>query len=437
MNQAIQLNPFCITTVPIQTYRNDFTFLVNGEIFKTSRLISDLLSPKICKIFITDPTIDQFCINTAQQGNFSRILDLINFSSIPIPMNELPFISEVIQILENETIMLFGEDNILQLTTDNVFSEIQKHENFDKFYFKRFQAEIEFIASHFYEIVEKHTEELKALKQETLEKIVNNEKLLLKDENQLLHFINVLYSENRKFSSLYETVYFERVTTEVLTEFVNVICLDDITNSSWKRLAQRLKQEISSIELSDDEKRYKNSIKIESKKRGTSFPFTEQNKFQGIISYLRTKSGGKITNEINFTASSNNNPNYQNYGHVESIAIFEDDSKCFWTQDIQDSWICLDFKDHLVIPTDYTIKTCCGTPYPKGWIIEASNDNNSWEQIDSQNNCSNLNGSNRSCSFKISKQNSKEYKYIRIRQTQSWGSNHLGIGSFEIFGTLI
>lgn len=37
-----------ILNVPFQKYEKDFTFVVNGEEFKTNRFISDLLSPVLC-----------------------------------------------------------------------------------------------------------------------------------------------------------------------------------------------------------------------------------------------------------------------------------------------------------------------------------------------------------------------------------------------------
>ena len=46
-----------------------------------------------------------------------------------------------------------------------------------------------------------------------------------------------------------------------------------------------------------------------------------------------------------------------------------------------------DFKDHKIIPTDYTLKSnssSANVQKPKSWVIEGSNDNNSWEVIDEQ-----------------------------------------------------
>lgn len=80
----VQLKISSIKNVPLQTYNDDFSFIVNGEEFKTSRLVSDLLSPKICQIHTNDPTFDHFIIDTQSKGNFSRILQLNNLNDLTI-----------------------------------------------------------------------------------------------------------------------------------------------------------------------------------------------------------------------------------------------------------------------------------------------------------------------------------------------------------------
>lgn len=44
----------------------------------------------------SDPTFDQYVIDTKQRGDFSRIIKLINFESNNYPSSELPFLLEVI-----------------------------------------------------------------------------------------------------------------------------------------------------------------------------------------------------------------------------------------------------------------------------------------------------------------------------------------------------
>lgn len=76
----VKLLPNSLVNVPFHEFTKDFTFIVNGKEFKTSRLIAELLSPKICQMHTTDITINQFTINTKSTGNFNHILQLVNFN---------------------------------------------------------------------------------------------------------------------------------------------------------------------------------------------------------------------------------------------------------------------------------------------------------------------------------------------------------------------
>ena len=75
----IKLKNSCIVNVPLHNYEKSFTFIVNGQEFKTSRIIADLLSPTLSKIHLNDPTVDIFTINAEHKGDFSHILDLATF----------------------------------------------------------------------------------------------------------------------------------------------------------------------------------------------------------------------------------------------------------------------------------------------------------------------------------------------------------------------
>ena len=51
-----------------------------------------------------------------------------------------------------------------------------------------------------------------------------------------------------------------------------------------------------------------------------------------------------------------------------------------YSKDQPNNWLCFDFKEHRIIPTDYTIKSYHvekNYRSPKSWAIEVSNDNSS------------------------------------------------------------
>lgn len=204
-----------------------------------------------------------------------------------------------------------------------------------------------------------------------LGRILNHPNLLLKDEDQLLNFVNFLYSQSHNFTSLYETVYFECVSSTSISKFISQFDMNCITNSIWRQLSMRLKQEI------------KVSLKNEISHKYIAFlPFTKDNEFNGIINYLKMKSDDNIDNEISLTFSTNDHENKDdNWTDILNILLYNDQSKEFFTKNYKDSWICFDFKDKTIFPTDYTVKTDVGQ-FLKSWFIEVSNDCKNWEIVD-------------------------------------------------------
>lgn len=434
----MQLKTTSILNVPLKTYLNDFTFIVNHVEYKTSRLVSDLLSPKICQIHSNDPTYDTITINTPHKGDFSNIIKLVNFEEVKLPEKDIPFISEVIEILGNNSIDIIELVQPTKITADNVFELIRRHEKFEKFYSKLLAEEIEFVSSHFFDFCEKNIDDLKELKLDTLLSILQNSQLKLKTEDQLLNTINELYLTDSKYSILYETVYFLNISSDLMKEFIEIFDINDMTTSTWLNISGRLREDVKFSKTNKIEtkiKRYKDPPR-----RGTTFLATKGNSFSGILNYLLTKTKGKIENEVNITASSV----YYNQENClpKNVVLFNDQSNVFLSDNQQNNYISFDFKEHRIIPSNYTIKSSDPArhngDHPKCWIFEASNDNDSWETLDSEDNCNDLNGSNLVRTFAVKNQNSKEFRYFRVRSTgPSWsGDNYFGFDSFEIFGSM-
>ena len=74
----------------------------------------------------------------------------------------------------------------------------------------------------------------------------------------------------------------------------------------------------------------------------------------------------------------------------------------------------------------------------KSWVIEASNDGNSWTKIDERKDDSSLYRANVISTFHI-KENNEFYKFIRLRQTDKpWDSNSffVQLRFLEFYGKL-
>ena len=240
-----------IINVPLCQCDDDFYFIVNGEEYKTTRIISDLLSPRICHIHRSDPTNNIFQITTQQNGDFSKILNLVDFNKHEIEENEIEFISEVIEFLGNEFIIVDIKHQ--ELTEDNALDLLQEHLKLKIFGSKLISKEIDFISSHFYEFLENQVEKIMNIDIEIIEKIISNNNLIIRNENQLLSFINNLYSSDSNYANLYEFVLFQNVDKESIEEFLSIYNINDITHEIWESISCRLKQKV----INNDEKESK------------------------------------------------------------------------------------------------------------------------------------------------------------------------------------
>lgn len=417
----IQLRPESISDVPLQIYEQDFTFIVNGEEFKTSRLISDLLSPKISQMHSSDPTLDTFVINTLHKGNFSNLCRLLNFKENDFSTDEFLFISEVLESLGNSYIDFFDGQN--DINADNVLSLIAHHAKYEKIYSKSIQKEIDFISLNFSQLFEsqENLKKLCNLNIDTIHSIINNENLRLKDEDELLQFINKLYLTDSKYSPLYEKVQFINLSKKAIKEFVEIYDFNDISGVMWNKLTEMLIGQTDS----------------KSEENGLTFSVEEKKLLSGIINYLVNKSSG---NDIDITSSSfmNNDDRY----HPKNVVFYGKSDKCFLSENEPDSWICFDFKNHAVHPTNYIIrspKNEITNHYLKNWVIEGSNDKIQWEVLDKQIGCEFLVGSELIHTFTIRNQNYDTFRFIRLRQNgpNVFNSDYLAIKNFELYGRLV
>ncbi|KAK8888729.1 hypothetical protein M9Y10_033463 [Tritrichomonas musculus] len=265
--------------------------------------------------------------------------------------------------------------------------------------------------------------------QQSIERIINNENLRLLDEDQLITFINELYSKDTRYSCLYSSVYFSNASTDKIQEFLSLFSIDDISEEIWKAISIRLKHEIT--QANEDESDF--SMKRYAHHK-LSFSKGNSEDFSGIISHLFKETKGNIEQEISITASTCDD------SHLPRDSLsFDDKDKYFASKNEPDQWICFDFKNYKITPTNYTIRSYSyGSWHPKSWVIECSNDNKKWIEIDSEENCQYLNGKNFVHTFSLSKTICGKFKYIRLRLTnENWGKNNsLRINSFEVYGSL-
>jgi hypothetical protein len=106
----------------------------------------------------------------------------------------------------------------------------------------------------------------------------------------------------------------------------------------------------------------------------------------------------------------------------------------------RNNWICYDFKDRVIVPSHYAIRSYVGdkgSNHLKSWIIETSTDAQEWTEVDRQEDNDELNGIYLTGTFALSQ--CAPCRFIRLVNI---GKNHFGydsimISAWEIFGTLL
>lgn len=208
---------------------------------------------------------------------------------------------------------------------------------------------------------------------------------------------------------------FNNVGNEMICKFVDNFSKDDMSEETWRHLSNRLKQTVSNRQENRPERYWCKEF----------LPKGDDN-FDGTIKFLVDESNGDISEKVVLTALANQ--------HLCKCVTQYNANDYYSSNNSENSWICFDFKDKRIIPSNYQIKSYDdGTPsdYPKSWIIEGLNENGEWENLSTVNDCSYLNGRCLSHIFAVTNPN-------QIRMThkgKNWWSNKiLQINCFELYG---
>ena len=193
--------------------------------------------------------------------------------------------------------------------------------------------------------------EFETLLPTTIERIISNQSLKLKNEDQLFNFINELClkqneNENENYSRFYGYVIFSNLSPESMETFINNFDYNEIDHETWTSLSNRLTKPIlnqNENENAEQRRRYENTkIENENEKLKKNceenfFSPQQENEFVGIINYLKSK--GDISNQLEITASSIGSTSYP----LKNVIDYQN-RNYFCTQHEPGSWICFDFK---------------------------------------------------------------------------------------------
>jgi hypothetical protein len=154
-----------------------------------------------------------------------------------------------------------------------------------------------------------------------------------------------------------------------------------------------------------------------------------------LISFLTKRAGGNPHDKELISATGSSNYSSSNPRNVADLGT----ETWFCSDDVENQWLCYDFKGVRVSVTHYLIRTHNGSQgswHLRSWVIEASQDGSNWTELDRRDDDTRLNGPLSICSFDV--RNVIESRLIRIRAIgPTWcGNHHLYFHALELFGAL-
>lgn len=457
LSQDITPDQYLLSTenfrnIPYEKYPKDFTFIVNGKKFRTSRFIADILSPVIRESHFSDATSNSFYINTHSNESdleydsddqlyFKSFLNLTKFNNQEtIDENHRKRFYEYFYHLGNIDECYRLQPQIFKdPTTENAIDQlltISKLSSIHNYLPYSNNELIIFIAKNFEQI---DKEKMKLLDINLLNEIFSSQSLKLRDEDSLLLFLLNLYRKDKKSACLFEHVVFLNVTKDVLCTFMNEVEFEDLNRKIWQMVCCRmLPESIRSLKYGEDPSLTTNRYIFKIKE----FEHQEGNEFNGIMRFLTEKVNGNIHDHglINITSNSitgNNN-------HPKNLVDYRNNNY-YYSKDNGGAIVCFDFIDKLVQVSSYTIKSyqSQNSTFLKNWVIEVSNDKIHWKIIDHHENDSRLKGSNLVATFNIGGHNSNDfYRFIQLRQTgnswcDSYNHNYISCYCMEFYGKMM
>lgn len=434
--------------IPFDKYEQDFTIIINGEEYKTSRIVADLLSPSIREMHLIDSTVNEFSIDIKNNSTnyFSEFLNLVNFSPKKLDSERIKQFSEFFYVLGNKKEYVKLRMSLFKpITTDNVIDQFsliykisekndQKNKKIEYYNEdENIESIISYISIHFYEL---EKEKIKQLPTSIIEEILNRADLKIESEDNLLKLIIEMYEKDEQCSELFEKVDFNNVSENVLEKFIDIFNINDMNCSIWKSICIRL--------FPSKSQSTKNNLRYKNIKLCKEFKLENGHEFEGIMHYLSKKTNGNISD--NGTIKITSNSIYSNSFKPENVVDYENNYNEFCSKNTSNAFLLFDFKDKSIQLTNYSIRSRESNKngaHIRNWVVEVSNDEKHWKEVDQHSNDSTLNNSNITATFSVNNINNEFYQFIRLRQTgYSWSgypnrnNYYFAISFIEFFGIL-
>jgi hypothetical protein len=217
--------------------RHDFRFVSGSETFACDRFQAIFVSPRIAKLILNDPTIEEFTLEHADSRSFQFVQHLICGLGIVLGDDNVGILKDLIEDLGNvelsESVLTFVDEQEEQ-TISNCISRLKRRIRLGV----GASQECDFIASH---ISDFNIENIRELEVNTINDILRSKSLQIENQDWLFHIIDDL---GPLYSSLFGWVRFEYLSATPINHFFEHFCFDDIDERIHEQMRLRMRHQI-------------------------------------------------------------------------------------------------------------------------------------------------------------------------------------------------
>jgi hypothetical protein len=246
--------------------------------------------------------------------------------------------------------------------------------------------------------------------------------LNIESEDWLLNVVVDRISSDRSLIGLLDYIECKYLSVEAMSVVVSLISGESMSSSVWSSLCSRLRLPVS---LSN----------VNPRAREPFICLDRSRPFDGVFAHLWRRCGENPHNAGLIALSANDErSSYKCHEHLLEGKSWGSDTASV------DHYVEIDLKDLCLVPSGYSVKTH-GNPWSashfvRSWRFEGSNDESTWEVLDSHTASDELMENDKEVSFEIS--TTTQFRFLHFIQTgmNSSGHHYLCLQRFEIFGQL-
>ena len=423
---------------------DDFTFIVDGDHYKCSRILAGFLSPKVARMLQSDINVNRLVVNVSDPDKvFKQVMNLVRGGSVKIQAHNTACLTAIANELQNQE--LLGKIVEFQcdqkpLNQDTAVERLKRKAemNLDG------SVETRYIAEYFTDI---DFAQLSQLRPAQLESILTHSALTLDNEDSLLDTVDRLCAIDRDYCILYRTIEIQYLSSASVSRFCEAVFPDLLDGVIWAKLQWCVRDRQSKMQRPFCANRFEHEA-----------AYTTGTKRNGIFARLHTS--GKFEQAVRVTSVGTSSGS--------DVSVTRSNNTTRWTStSVQNPWICFEFNGKHVCPTHYELRVTqqlsqrvasggsrnggpthngCGFSFgnqaptqraagdPTQWVLEGSNDNRQWVTLDSRNQRVTQDEVQH---FEVTQNRDTKFQFLRMRltNTNSAGAWELSLTNIDFYGS--